>query len=378
MNKVKYVATIKGTGSSHPTHYYSTDEILNEINPLLTDTLIAQVRRLGVSGRYCCMHAFPQYLLHSNDRGKRSFQETTTTLALNAIKDCLAKTKINPSQIDLLIAATNTQDRPLPCLSFEIMSEKELFPKNINNLNLQNQGCSIMPKAMEIANEHLLLHPEGNVLIVLAEAHSLLIPRVAKNLKAFQDCLSEEDVRNTTQLFTSLLFGDGAVAILVGSEGDGLKVEHITHITNIEPTDSQVIHMDEGGVVRPEYTGLPYYHMTKDIPATGLHYAKTLLENFQKEKGHAIAADIYDYLLIHTGSKKILDGILNVICNGESASKGAISFEILQKYGNLSSASVPMMIHHLMTQNGVKKNQKILSLTFGVGFSGSIMELIAA
>ncbi|CDZ80114.1 3-oxoacyl-(acyl carrier protein) synthase III [Candidatus Rubidus massiliensis] len=366
------VATIIAAESALPSSYYTTDEILEKIQLKPDSSLSSHINNLGVEGRYISLDYLTDYL---TEKENRICKETAKSLAISAIKKCIAKSDVDPLKIDLLITVTNTQDRPMPCLACEAISEVDQIRKDINNLNLQNQGCSVFPKALDIANAHLLKNPGKYVLIVLSEAHSLFFAQFQVNaLKALHDCKSKKEFENTIRFISAMLFGDGAVAFILGSEGCGLKMNYIGHITNFDKSHAEVIHMDEGGALIPSYQGIPFYHMTKDIAQTGILYAQKLLDSLRKQKSASFCLSDYDHLFIHTGSKKILDGLFANIFKNSNVQEGQLSYDILKKYGNLSSVSVPMMIYHFM-QKPVKDKQCILALTFGVGFSGSIVEL---
>ena len=57
-------------------------------------------------------------------------------------------------------------------------------------------------------------------------------------------------------------------------------------------------------------------------------YAQRLLEAYAKETAQPFDVDLYDHLFVHTGSKKILDGILSTIPNPKTLEKSGLSYEI--------------------------------------------------
>jgi 3-oxoacyl-[acyl-carrier-protein] synthase-3 len=70
--------------------------------------------------------------------------------------------------------------------------------------------------------------------------------------------------------------------------------------------------------------------------------------------------------LIHTGSKKILDGVCAQLDLSPDSTKVRTSYEILQNYGNLSSASTGFMLSEKTARRG-----PALVVGFGVGFTAS-------
>jgi 3-oxoacyl-[acyl-carrier-protein] synthase-3 len=73
-----------------------------------------------------------------------------------------------------------------------------------------------------------------------------------------------------------------------------------------------------------------------------------------------------DDCLIHTGSKKILDGVCSQLDLEPASAKVNGSYKVLEHYGNLSSASTGFML--------AEKNEWLgptMVVGFGVGFTAS-------
>jgi len=73
-----------------------------------------------------------------------------------------------------------------------------------------------------------------------------------------------------------------------------------------------------------------------------------------------------DDCLIHTGSKKILDGVCSQLHLDTDSMKVNKSYEVLQNYGNLSSASTGFMLAEKKEWTG-----PAMVVGFGVGFTAS-------
>jgi 3-oxoacyl-[acyl-carrier-protein] synthase-3 len=70
--------------------------------------------------------------------------------------------------------------------------------------------------------------------------------------------------------------------------------------------------------------------------------------------------------LIHTGSKKILDGVCTQLSLQPDSSKVLSSYKVLKGYGNLSSASTGFMLAEKNEWSG-----PTIVVGFGVGFTAS-------
>jgi 3-oxoacyl-[acyl-carrier-protein] synthase-3 len=73
-----------------------------------------------------------------------------------------------------------------------------------------------------------------------------------------------------------------------------------------------------------------------------------------------------DDCLIHTGSKKILDGICSQLDLQPESAKVHGSYKVLERYGNLSSASTGFMLAEKIEWSG-----PAMVVGFGVGFAAS-------
>jgi 3-oxoacyl-[acyl-carrier-protein] synthase-3 len=73
-----------------------------------------------------------------------------------------------------------------------------------------------------------------------------------------------------------------------------------------------------------------------------------------------------DDCLIHTGSKKILDGVCSQLDLEPESAKVHGSYKVLERYGNLSSASTGFMLAEKNEWSG-----PAMVVGFGVGFTAS-------
>lgn len=356
-NRSESCAGVAAIGTQVPGQPVSTPELLEAMGDILSPDFVAMVRRLGVSQRHSIVDPFPAYLA---GRSPRNLRASTTDLAVGAARACLAD---DPgSDIGLVIAVTNTSDRPLPCLGYELMDRlKGDLPGDANVLNMEHQGCSALLKALDFARCFLDAHPGRPVLIVAAEGHTgYLEPKLRAHYHGFHrsgpGAAGEEATKRMLEAF---LFGDGAVALLVKRDGR-LRFDGFRHLTNLAPGDLELLSMNEGGLRKPAGRRFPFYRMSPGVPARGAAYAAECLRAL--DPGEA------DFYCIHTGSRKILDGVRSAAGIDPEGGKSALSYRILERYANLSSCSVGFMLAELF-RSGARGRGVVLS--FGVGFSAS-------
>jgi len=117
----------------------------------------------------------------------------------------------------------------------------------------------------------------------------------------------------------------------------------------------------------PLLKGRPQYFMRPSVPARGAHYAVSTVKSVLEHPDSPVSdLDQVDNCLIHTGSKKILDGVCSQLDLDTDSEKVHGSYEVLKRYGNLSSASTGFM---LAEKNGWRGPAMVVG--FGVGFTAS-------
>jgi 3-oxoacyl-[acyl-carrier-protein] synthase-3 len=67
--------------------------------------------------------------------------------------------------------------------------------------------------------------------------------------------------------------------------------------------------------------------------------------------------------MLHQANKRIIEGIRNIV-GGESAKYPTI----IEKYGNTSSASIPIMLDEMLADGKIKAGDKVVMSAFGAGF----------
>src|SRR5436190_9929475 len=195
-------------------------------------------------------------------------------------------------------------------------------------------------------------------MVLMSEAHTPLagplfqneyygfreIARMRKSNK-FTDAEFEQQRTETTLAIQSMLFGDGAVALLLGQDVAGKPAfGPISHLTNDSPEDMNLLTMMRNSS-HPALNGKPQYFMRPAVPARGAHYALTTVNDVLHNPQSPVSdLSQVDECLIHTGSKKILDGVCSQLHLDTDSTKVHKSYDVLENYGNLSSASTGFML----------------------------------
>lgn len=359
-----------------PKNVFKTTELVASVMHKLSPELINTISNLGVDQRFSTMENYPDYL-----RGKaRMSSSSTTQLGVAATKRCIKEWGGDPSRIGLLVAATNTPDQMLPCLASEIMGKTHgLLSRSLRTVSMQAQGCSVLLKSIEVAQWYLAANPRRLAIVVMAESHTPYVaPLLRDEYFGYREIVRlrkehridaeqfEQQRLDTTFVVQSMLFGDGAVALLVGTEEGKPAFGPISHLTNDQPNDMNLLTMVSNSS-HPFLQGRPQYFMKPSVPTRGAHYAVTTVKSVLKHPDSPVSnLEQVDDCLIHTGSKKILDGVCSQLALHPESAKVHNSYKVLQQYGNLSSASTGFMLAEKNDWTG-----PTMVVGFGVGFTAS-------
>ncbi len=360
-----------------PQSRISTTELVASMMHKLSPELINTICTLGVENRYSAMDNYADFL----SGAPMNATSSTTDMGVNATRKCIEEWGGDPSQIGLLIAATNTPDQMLPCLASEVMARTHgLLPRSLSTVSMQSQGCSVMLKSVEVAQWYLAANPGKMAVVLMSEAHTPFVApllrdeyygfrEIARMRKHDQidDVAFEQQRIETTLVIQSMLFGDGAVALLLGTDQAGKPTfGPISHLTNDDPNDVNLLSMTSNST-HPALYGKPQYFMRPQVPARGAHYAVTTVNDVLHDPMSPVSdLSQVDDCLIHTGSKKILDGVCSQLHLDTDSTKVHKSYDVLENYGNLSSASTGFMLADKKEWAG-----PAMVVGFGVGFTAS-------
>jgi 3-oxoacyl-[acyl-carrier-protein] synthase III len=342
----------------------------------LSPELINTISSLGVQQRFSILENYPEFLC-----GKpKAATSSTTKLGVAATKRCIHEWGGDPNRIGLLVAATNTPDQMLPCLASEIMGQTHgLLSRSLRTVSMQAQGCSVLLKSIEVAQWYLAANPGQLAIVVMSEAHTPYVaPLLRDEYSGYRELIRQRKDRkldpyefeqqrlDTTFVIQSMLFGDGAVALLVGTEEGKPAFGPISHLTNDDPSDMNLLRMVNSSS-HPFLKGRPQYLMQPSVPTRGAHYAVTTVKNVLQHPDSPVSdlTEVAD-CLIHTGSKKILDGVCSQLDLEPESAKVHGSYKVLERYGNLSSASTGFMLADKDEWSG-----PAIVVGFGVGFAAS-------
>ncbi|MCI0381916.1 MAG: hypothetical protein L0207_02550 [Chlamydiae bacterium] len=167
-------------------------------------------------------------------------------------------------------------------------------------------------------------------------------------------------LHNSEQLVVQSLFADGFIKYVVQEKPDkaGLKVVALWEEIIPESLDKMTWQPNENGF---------YLTIDKAVPSLFMNCLERFLEKLFK-KGKMNTVDRTNFLFaIHPGGPKIIEEIEKKL--GLSAGQTVHSKAILEKYGNMSSATLPHIWESMLNDPNVLQGTMIVSLAFGPGLT---------
>jgi len=222
-----------------PRYRYSTEEMIELFPEELSGDLERNILNLGVSERYLVYPLDSLFNSKLADVG----EDPVAEVCVAACKQALKSSDINPKGIDYLIAAYDSSGFLCPGLSNILLHEIGLN-HDVKHVSVQGMACSAFVRAVQLAEDHLARHSDGNVLICLSGVNSPWFSNQVRGLRDFkgmeeikaikEEALRAKELRKWVALIEFFLFGDGVACIIASNEEHGLEVSRIATVTNLK------------------------------------------------------------------------------------------------------------------------------------------------
>ncbi len=354
-----------------PENEYSTEKLMEIFPCKLPEDVRRNILNLGVSKRYLI-----------NQAGSSSKSETILSeaalvdMCTEASKKAIGKAGLSISDIGYFIVTYDASPFLCPSLS-QLLTRKLGFNPYIGHVSVQAMACAAFAKALQLAENHLAMHPEDFVLLCISGANSYWFHNQLRGIKNITEIrkinlIKDEDrrlreLRKWIATMEFFLFGDGVAGLIVAKGEDGLSVNKIVEVTNLRRKDYLAGYAKLSALNEPFKFGF-YSHLDKEIPKLGVKYTSTALKRLLgKDNENTLKAA--KKWAVHTGSEKILNRITEHYRIQPEKIKE--SHEVLTQYGNLSGASLPFILEKIVAENKFSKGDVVLMLGYGWGFSAS-------
>lgn len=267
-------------------------------------------------------------------------EETTASMSTEAARRAMENAGVTAQDIELIIVGTVTADHVTPACACEIQAAIGAVDAVAFDINA---ACSGFMFALNIAHAYLRMGVYKTALVIGAETLSKIM--------------------DWSDRSTCVLFGDGAGAAVVrADDGEGLlafdqgsdgvkgRVLACPNRSNNNPLtetskELKYVHMDGQEVYKFAVTQVPA-SLQKTIEAAGL------------------TIEDIDYFALHQANIRILQAVAKRLKVSED--KFPIS---LDHCGNISAASVPILLDEMNRKGLLKPGMKIALAGFGGGLT---------
>ena len=345
---------IAGVASAFPQNYYPQSEIAAALKrqwageldkPEVLDRLLA---RVGVDGRHLALPIARYDGL--TDWGEKNdlWIEAAEDLAEQSICRALTRAGLCEADLDAIFFASVT-GLCSPSIDARLINRMNLRP-NIKRIPIFGLGCVAGAAGIARAADYVRAFPRQNAVLVSVELCSLTWQR--KDL-------------SVANLISSGLFGDGSAAVIVsGASRNAPGPEVLATTSSFYRGTEEVMGWDISSdgfsiVLSSEVPNMVRKHLAHDIDA------------FLSEQGLQ-RGDIETWIM-HTGGPKVLEATAEALELPDEALQ--VSWDCLARVGNLSSASVLVVLEEFMNRRRPAAGTYSILAAMGPGFCSELVLL---
>ena len=269
----------------------------------------------------------------------------SSDLGTAAVNGLLKKTNTRAEDIDLLICATATPDMLFP--STACLIANKIGAGNICAFDIM-AACSGFLYALTTASKFVESGTYKKVIVVGCDKMSSIV--------------------DYTDRTTCVIFGDGAGAVLLEPNFDGLGIQDT--ILRSDGGGGEFLHQKAGGSLHPasQKTVDAREHFVYQDGQPVFKAAVKSMADVSEEimKRNNLTSDDVAWLVPHQANKRIIDATSRRMGVGDE--KVMLNIE---KYGNTTTGTIPLCLWDWETQ--LKKGDNLVLAAFGGGFTwGSI------
>jgi len=319
MNKIR--AAITGVGGYVPPYVLTNQELESMVET--SDEWITS--RTGIKERR---------ILKGENQG-------VSVLGIAAVKDMLAKTKIDPKEIDLVIFATVTADMTFPATANIVASA--VGATNAFSFDM-GAACSGFIYGLATGASYIQSGMYKKVVVIGGDKMSAIM--------------------DYTDRTTCIIFGDGAGCVLLEPTTEDVGV--IDSVLRSDGAGETYLHMKAGGSRMPASveTVEKRQHFVYQEGSAVFKFAVTNMADVAAQivQRNHLTSDNIAWLVPHQANKRIIDATASRV--GITEDKVMMNIE---RYGNTTAGTIPLLLWDYEKQ--LKKGDNLILAAFGGGFT---------
>lgn len=266
-------------------------------------------------------------------------------MGVRAVARCLDAAGLGVRDIDYLCCVTTTG---FLCPGISALLTKELgLRSDVSRSDIVGMGCNAGLNALNPVAAWSSANPGRYALMLCVEVCSAAY-------------VWDGSMRTAV---VNSLFGDGAAAVLVGTRAPGAlagrPLPRVLGFTSRVLTDDLGAMRFDWDHAQAKYS----FYLDPHIPyVIGANVAEPLLRLLG---GHGLRPDDIDHWVVHSGGKKVIDGIKYNLDLTDHDLRHTRS--VLRDHGNLSSGSFLFSYDRLLAEGNVKTGDYGVMITMGPG-----------
>ncbi|MBI3210187.1 MAG: type III polyketide synthase [Candidatus Solibacter usitatus] len=345
---------IAGAASAFPQHYYPQEELTQALlahwGPQMEEPrlLVRLHEHCGVDGRHLVLPLEEYIGLQSWGQANAKWIEAATDLGEQALRLALERSGLDACDIGAIFFVSVTGVAS-PSIDARLVNRMKLRA-DIKRIPIFGLGCVAGAAGIARAADYVRAFPDQIAALVSVEICSLTIQR---------------DDMSTANLISSGLFGDGAGSVVVAGANRQVSGPRILATqSSFYPETERAMGWDisEKGF---------QIVLSREVPQIIRQYLRTDAERLLAANG--IRRDQIESWILHTGGPKILEAT-EAALHLHSGQLQA-SWDCLRRAGNLSSASVLMVLEEVMRNRRPAAGSYGVLAAMGPGFCSEILLL---
>ena len=265
---------------------------------------------------------------------------STGDLAVEAARRCIAAGNISPEQIDLVLMGTFTPDMLLPATATLVQDRLGLCAPAFD----VQAACASFAFALITGMQYVATGCSQRALVIGADCNSRMV--------------------NPADKQTYPLFGDAAGAVVLAPGGADQGI--LAYAVGSDGSGAPLICRRTGGARQPFSAADPNGHFLHMDGRPVFKWAiRTLKETIGEVLDLAgVGLDDVDLVVFHQANMRIINAAVEEL--GMPSGK---VFNNLDRYGNTSSASIPLALDEAYRLGRVRRGNHVLFSGFGAGLT---------
>jgi 3-oxoacyl-[acyl-carrier-protein] synthase-3 len=268
--------------------------------------------------------------------------QATSDLCYEAARRCIDSAGVKPADIDLLLLATFTPDMSFPSTACLVQNQLKL---NCPAVDLQ-AACAGFMYALITGAAYVVAGVSDLALIIGGDANSRIV--------------------NPNDIKTYPLFGDGAGAVLIarGRSDQGI----LSYSLGADGSGGDLLSRPACGSRLPPSPellkkGLHYMYMDgRGVFRWAVAIMCDTILDVMRHSG--LTPDQINLYLPHQANIRIINAAVDVLRIPRSR-----VFNNLERYGNTSAGSIPLILDEAIQEDRLKSNDLVLLSGFGAGLA---------